>query len=189
MRHAEERTVSGFPLDYAPLSTASLLATYAAAPDRLVRALDGVSDAELRSHPIPGKWSIQEIAIHVSDSETVGAVRFRKVLVEDLPVLPGYDESAWAAGLRYGQRDASFRRASLHTFRNLRETTAAILGEVPTADWAREGRHPEWGAVTLRQLLELYADHGERHIEQIVERRRVLGHSPGPVSLLPVRLY
>ncbi|MDQ2870959.1 MAG: DinB family protein [Acidobacteriota bacterium] len=189
MRHAEETTDSGFPSAYASLPTASLLETYAAAPDRLVRALDGLTDAELRSHPVAGKWSIQEIAIHVSDSEIVGAVRFRKVLMERDPVLPGYDESVWATGLDYGKRDASFRRASLHAFRNLRETAAAILGEATGADWVREGRHPEWGPVTLRQLLELYADHGERHIEQIVERRRLLGHSPGPASLLPVRLY
>ncbi|MEO8191114.1 MAG: DinB family protein [Acidobacteriota bacterium] len=189
MRHAEEQAIAEFPRIYAPLSTASLLETYAAAPDRLVRALDGFSHAELRAHPISGKWSIQEIAIHVSDSETIGAIRIRKVLMEHQPVLPGYDESVWAAGLRYDRRDASFRRASLHTFRNLRETTAAILGEVSPPDWAREGRHPEWGTVTLRQLLELYADHGERHIEQIVERRKILGRSDGPASLLPVRLY
>ncbi len=187
MRHAEEQVIAEFPRIYAALSTVSLLETYAAAPDRLVRALDGLSDAELRAHPVPEKWSIQEIAIHVSDSETIGAIRVRKVLMEHQPVLPGYDESIWAAGLRYDRRDASFRRASLHTFRNLRETTAAILREVAPPDWAREGRHPEWGA--LRQLLELYADHGERHIEQIVERRKILGHSPGPASLLPVRLY
>ena len=190
MLHAEERAAAaGFPATYAPLSTSTLLETYAAAPDRLIRALDGLSEEELRSQPIPGKWSIQEIVIHVADSETVGAIRIRKVLAESFAALPGYDESVWAVRLGYRERDANFRRASLHAFRNLRETASAIFRAASPSDWMREGRHPEWGAVTLRQLLELYADHGERHVAQIVERRRLLGHSASPDPLLPLRLY
>jgi hypothetical protein len=43
--------------------------------------------------------------------------------------------------------------------------------------------------VTLRNLLELYADHSERHVAQIVERRERLGVPVDLAPLLAERLY
>ncbi|MEO8432637.1 MAG: DinB family protein [Acidobacteriota bacterium] len=191
MPHAAPDAVarSGFPNIYASLAAGTLLEAYGAAADRVTRALDGLTESELRAHPIPAKWSIHEIVLHLADSETVGAVRFRKVVSESFPDLPAYDEKAWAVSFGYGDRDASFRRAALHTFRNLRETALALFQTASPSDWKRQGRHSEWGPVTLRELLELYADHGERHLEQIVARRRLLGRPGEPAPLLPVRLY
>ncbi|HLE20918.1 MAG TPA: hypothetical protein VJB88_07355, partial [Vicinamibacteria bacterium] len=56
-------------------------------------------------------------------------------------------------------------------------------------DWKKWGSHADWGRLTVRQLLELYADHGERHIEQIVELRLLLGNPVNVPRLLPTRLY
>jgi plasmid replication initiation protein len=43
--------------------------------------------------------------------------------------------------------------------------------------------HHIFGVMTLRQLLEMYADHGERHIAQILELRRRLD-IPSPMTVL-----
>jgi uncharacterized damage-inducible protein DinB len=172
-----------FPTQLAAISTDRLLEAYAEAPARITTVLDGVSEEHFRARAVPGKWAIQEIALHLADSELVGAVRIRQVLAERRPDLPFYDQERFASGLGYLYRDAAFRRATLHEFRNLRETTGALLQSATPSDWKREGMHHIFGVLTLRQLLELYADHGERHIAQILELRRRLG-IPFPMALL-----
>jgi uncharacterized damage-inducible protein DinB len=172
-----------FPPQLAAISTKRLFEVYAEAPARITSVLDGVSEEHFRARPIPGKWAIQEIALHLADSELVGAVRIRRVLAERRPDLPFYNQELFASGLGYLSRDAAFRRATLHEFRNLRETTGALLGSAAPSDWRREGVHHIFGVVTLRQLLEMYADHGERHIGQILELRRRLD-IPSPMPLL-----
>lgn len=39
----------------------------------------------------------------------------------------------------------------------------------------RTGIHPEHGEMTVQDLLDMYADHGEGHRDQILEIRRLLG--------------
>lgn len=189
MIRSSEVEAPQFPAALSAISNDRLIEAYRDAPARLARALDGVREEDLRTRAIPGKWAIQEIALHVADSELVGAVRVRKVLAEKRPELPGYNQELFATGLDYIGRDAAFRRAALHGFRNLRETTGAFFDSAAPGDWKREGIHPIFGALTLRQLLEMYADHGERHIGQILELRRRLGVASDMTVLLPALVY
>lgn len=86
-----------FPKVYADIETSRLLDVYARGPERLRRALDGLSDDALHARPIAGKWSVVEIAVHMADSEMVGAVRIRMVLAAaGEPALPGYDQERWS---------------------------------------------------------------------------------------------
>ncbi|MDQ6893662.1 MAG: DinB family protein [Acidobacteriota bacterium] len=189
MIRSSEVEAPQFPTALSAISIDRLLDAYGEGPARLARAIDGVGDGDLRTRAIPGKWAIQEIVLHLADSELVGGVRVRKVLSENRPDLPGYNQELFATGLDYLRRDAPFRRAALHGFRNLRETTAALFGSAAPGDWKRDGMHPIFGPLTLRQLLEMYADHGERHIGQILELRRRLGVASDMSVLLPALVY
>ena len=189
MIRSSEVEAPQFPAELSATSTDRLLEVYKEAPARLARALDGVGEQDLRTRAIPGKWAIQEIALHLADSELVGAIRIRKVLAENRPDLPGYNQELFAAGLDYLRRDAVFRRTALHGFRNLRETTAFLFESAAPGGWKREGMHPVFGRLTLRQLLEMYADHGERHVGQILALRRRLGVPSDMTVLLPALAY
>ena len=178
-----------FPDTYLTLSTERLREAFAQAPDRIERAVEGLPEDALLARPIAGKWSIQEIVFHVTDSECVGAIRVRQALGDDLARFPGYDQNQWAARLRYASRTPELRRSVLRLFRAQRAVTAELFAAASPEDWRREGIHAEWGVLTLRQLLELYADHGERHLAQILERRKLLGKPFELPLLLPQRLY
>jgi len=190
MRHqAPLADVLPFPDTYSTLSTERLREAFARAPQRIEASLAGLSEDRLRGRPLAGKWSIHEVVLHVADSECLGAVRIRQAIGDDRASFPGYDQDRWSATLRYVDRSPAVRSAMLRLFRANREAAAELLAAATPEEWRREGIHPEWGPLSLRQLLELYADHGERHLGQILERRRLLGEELDMPLLLPARLY
>lgn len=183
--------ISTFPAAYRDLPTDRLLAVFGEAPARLARAIDDLGPEELGARVVPGKWSIQEIVCHLADSETCGALRIRLVLAQPGGPLPAYDEKRFAAALAYASFDGELVRETLDLFGRLRSVSKRLFFRAPESAWSRTSRHAEFGDVTLRQLLELYADHGERHLSQILERRQALGRPLAPPlgALLPERLY
>jgi uncharacterized damage-inducible protein DinB len=181
--------VVAFPAIYAEHSTAHLLSVYARAPGRVRTVLSDLSLGDLRARPRQGKWSILEIAAHLTDSELTGAVRFRLAFAQSGSALPFYDQDAWTEQLAHQRLDDAGLERTLRLFELLRESSRSILERLTAADWQRWGTHAEYGPVTLRNLLELYADHGERHIGQIVALRHLLGKPIDFPLLLEERLY
>lgn len=180
---------SSFPSTYSQRATAELLTVYATGPLRIAQALEGLSDAELRARPITGKMSSLELALHVVDSELIGATRIRLVHAQPGAHLMKYDSEQWARELNHNQADAAALASNMGLLGRLRETALRLFENATAADWAKTGLHPAYGLITLRNLLELYADHAERHVGQIVERRRLLGNPKDMPTLLAPRLY
>jgi len=179
-----------FPDTLAGLALEFLSEAFRSAPGRLRRAIGGLDPDDVASGPGNGKWSIQEIVCHLADSELVGAVRFRQALSDaPEPAFPAYDQDRWAVSLDYGSRTAREADEAVALFEMLRTSTASLLDRARPADWARTGIHREWGIMSVRQLLEVYADHGERHIAQILVRRASLGKPLTMEPLIAERLY
>ena len=45
----------------------------------------------------PGKWTLREILVHLSDTEAVYLDRARRILSDEKPSLLGFDQDRWAA--------------------------------------------------------------------------------------------
>jgi uncharacterized damage-inducible protein DinB len=166
------------------LSNDALLEIFEAAPIRLSVVLADLAHDELRAHPIENKWSILEIVAHLADSDLLGATRFRFAIAEPGAALAYYEEAVWARELGYEDYDAERLQATLMLFASLRAASAAMFRSTPSHLWANAALHPRWGALTLRRMLEIYAEHGERHIGQILERRALLGRPLDSAILL-----
>jgi hypothetical protein len=145
----------------------SLVDKYKAGYDEVVRALEGASQAELDNRPAPAKWSAREIVHHLADSEMTSAIRLRRLIAEDVPLIQGYDQEEFARRLYYDRPI----EASLRAFRAARESTAEILDRMTEAQWAREGTHSESGQYSVERWLEIYADHAHNHAGQIRRAR------------------
>lgn len=130
-------------------------------------ALHGVTEQELDFRPAPGKWSPREIVHHLADSEMTSAIRLRRLLAEDRPLIQGYDQDVFARRLHYDRPI----QGSLEAFRTARHTTGEILERMTDAEWAREGTHSESGRYTVERWLEIYAEHAHNHAEQIRRAR------------------
>src|SRR5689334_21249003 len=82
-----------------------LLANLRSLPYELDDLVDGVADDELRWRPIPNKWSINEILVHLRDVERdVFQVRLRRALNEDNPVFELWDQNRAAADGAYQEQ-------------------------------------------------------------------------------------
>jgi len=154
-----------------PEEREALIAQYAAGYDEVMNALNGFPAESLAAHPIPGKWSAREIVHHLADSETTSAGRIRKLLVEDNPVIEGYDEAEFAVKLRYNERDIE---PALEAFRSARSTTVQVLRLMSEDDWQRAGTHTESGPYSAERWLQIYADHAHNHAGQIRRLREAL---------------
>ena len=182
-------TIIDFP-SYRQYGAEQLLTAFQAGPTRMRQVIDGLTEEELRTRARgPGTWSAHEIVIHTTDSEVQGVYRMRKTFSQPGCDLPGYDQDAWAREIDYQSLPASAREAALDLLGELRRTVTPMLRAATPAQWERLANHPEYGQLTLRNLLELYADHTERHVEQILRIRELIGRPRAMPLLLPVRLY
>jgi hypothetical protein len=137
----------------------------------VLEALLGISEADLDADRAAEGWTPREIVHHLADSEMTSAIRLRRLLAEDRPVIGGYDEATFARVLGYAQRPIE---AALDAFSAARRTTAEILDRMTEADWSREGTHTDSGRYTAEDWLEIYAAHAYDHAAQI---RRARGQS------------
>src|ERR1700694_440508 len=113
------------------------------------------------------EWTPRMIAHHLADSEMTSAIRLRRLIAEDSPVIHGYDEVEFARKLTSDRPI----EPSLEAMRWARESTAQILARLTDEDWRRAGTHSESGPYSVEDWLTIYASHGHDHAKQI-ERSR-----------------
>ena len=127
----------------------------------LVRDVDA---ATVRRRPAQGEWAVVEVVAHVGDTEERALARVRRMLAEDDPLLPGYDQEALARDRNYIEMDLA---EALDRFEAIRVEHVALLDGLDDAGWRRTGRHAEQGPMDV----ELYEHHvaGEDvdHLAQI----------------------
>ena len=70
-----------------------LIEDYEKGVDSLRMAVRGLSREDLLAHPVAGMWSIQQIVIHLLDSDLILADRMKRVIAEENPTLIGFNET------------------------------------------------------------------------------------------------
>ena len=149
-----------------------LIERYASEAEDLGKAIAGLSREEMNAFPVPGTWSIQQIVMHMLDSDLIGADRMKRVIAEDNPPLLGYDESKFAARLHCDKLDPHL---ACEVFAKNRKLMAGILRHCSDADFQRAGMHSERGKETLAELLQIYTNHLQHHLKFVREKRKILG--------------
>ena len=150
-----------------------LIERYAAGASVPGEAIRGLTTTELNAFPVSGTWSIQQIIIHLMDSDLIGSDRMKRIAAENVPPqLIGYDETAFAKNLNYDKLDPV---QACEVFRLNRLLTAAVLRNLPDAAFQRHGMHSERGRETLADLVKDYADHVDHHMKFLKEKRSLLG--------------
>lgn len=129
-------------------------------------ALAGITLDEL-DRSASGEWTPRQIVHHLADSEMMSALRIRRLLTEDEPVIHGYDEAAFARKLTSDRPI----EPSIEAMRWARETTAQLLDRMTEEEWSKVGMHSESGPYSAEDWLTIYAAHAHDHALQITRSR------------------
>jgi uncharacterized damage-inducible protein DinB len=154
----------------------TLIEQYAAGANLPAQALRGLSPEDLLATPVPGTWSIQQIVLHLMDSDLIAADRMKRIIAEDNPTIIGFDQAAFAAKLHYDKLDAA---VAADIFRQNRLLMAVILRNLPDSAFARFGNHNERGPLTLAQMVAMYVGHLSHHMGFLNHKRQLLGKTIG----------
>lgn len=134
-------------------------------PAAISALLDGVPDTWVRATEGEGTWSPYDVVGHLVHGErTDWMSRARHILSgEALPFAP-FDRTA-----QFTASEGKSLGELLATFRELRGRNVAALLEMNLgeSDLGRTGQHPDFGEVTLGQLLATWVVHDLDHVAQI----------------------
>lgn len=150
----------------------SIIDRYEQGGDRLEDAVTGLVRADFLAYPVPGAWSIQEIVIHLQDSDLIGVDRMKRIIAEENPTLIGYNESLFIQRLHCNEQVVEDAVTLLDINR---KQFAKVLRKLKDEDFARAGTHNEAGRVTLGDQIRKYDEHLDHHLKFIKEKRAKLG--------------
>jgi hypothetical protein len=149
-----------------------LIDQYEKGGDDLRMAVRGLEREDLLAYPVPGTWSIQQIVIHLLDSDLILADRMKCVIAEDNPTLMAFDETRFVKNLFYDEQSVE---DAVTIFELNRRNFARILRKLPDSAFDRIGNHSERGPLKLADILAGAVNHLKHHLKFLVDKREKLG--------------
>jgi hypothetical protein len=150
----------------------AIIEEYVAGGAQLRRAVEGLTREELLAKPGPGDWSIQEVVIHLLDSDCIAIDRMKRMLTEDNPPLLYADEGAYVARLHCDEQSLE---DALLLFEVGRRQFARVLRKLPDEAFGRAGTHNRRGRVTVGEMVASYVGHVDDHLKFVSAKRERLG--------------
>ena len=147
----------------------NLIAFLAETPTVVRQLISELSTDEARQRPAANEFSALEQACHLRDIEREGyAVRLRRLLSEDEPVLPDIDGGKLARERDYQSQAFA---AALEAFAQARSENMALIKTLSPDQLQLGGMLESVGRVTIRRLLELMRAHDEEHCAELQSLR------------------
>lgn len=149
-----------------------LIERLAALPRRVEDAVGDLNDEQLDTPYGKDKWTLRQVVHHLADAHLHGFTRMKQVLTEDHPEMTIYEQT------RYALLPDAYRAPigpSLRILGGVHERWVVMLRGISDSEWGRTGHHFRRGDMSMDDLLELYASHGEGHLGQITGLRNERG--------------
>jgi hypothetical protein len=155
-----------------PEQRTAAIADIAAAPEKMRRAVAGLTEAQLDTPYRDGGWTVRQVVHHLPDSHMNSYIRFKFALTENEPTVKPYDEAVWANLI---DAKTAAVESSLNLLEGLHFRWAILLRSLSPSDVQRKFHHPELGTVTIDQYIALYSWHSRHHVAHITALRERLG--------------
>ena len=136
-------------------------------PTEFRRSVLESADREALLRPaFDGGWGVVEIIPHLRDWEAIYLDRAARILDEDRPALPGFDDTLWSIERDYRGQDPYETFAQFAAFRS---EMVALLQAATPEQWERVGIHGVYGEITLQWMANHICDHDAEHLQQARE--------------------
>jgi len=150
-----------FPNDVA------LIKAYAQSAVHVRQMAVGLVDDVIKARPIPGKWSSQEVFIHIADADAAFTHRLKRILAEDRPTYNKWNEDDFVANLFYHEQSAMDAVTLIEI--NHRQLSKIIAAKgLSCLD--RKGVHSQAGEQSAREVLMYATWHIGHHLNFVKEK-------------------
>jgi uncharacterized damage-inducible protein DinB len=128
--------------------------------------INPLTEEKMHYRYAPGKWTIKDILLHMSDTERIFIYRALRFSRGDETPLPGFEESLYAmnAGANDREKEDLMREYSL-----VRESSIAFVESLSDEALNRKGLASN-NSLSVRYLVNLVYGHQKHHLNIIRER-------------------
>jgi hypothetical protein len=154
--------------DVTPEKRKMWISQIAALPVELNSALAALPPGGLDRPYRENGWTARQVVHHLADSHLNAHTRVRLALTEENPTIKTYEEGAWAKLEDALHADPA---SSLSILEGLHKRFGILLESLRPEQFARTATHPDWGAINVDWLLQMYSWHCRHHVGHIRQIR------------------
>ena len=146
--------------------------------DKLLAAFEGLTPDQ-RALTIYGDgmgWSLADLLAHLASAERAFLHYGREILSGGEGAPEGFDIDAFNNREVGRLRERGFAQ-TVADFRATRQETIDLVDQLSDADFARTGRHPYFGPMSIDEMFKLIYRHNMMHLRDL--RRRIGGSEHG----------
>jgi uncharacterized damage-inducible protein DinB len=125
-----------------------------------------LSEEKMNFRYAPGKWTIKDMLVHLSDTERIFVYRALRFSRGDSTPLPGFEESLFAEYACANERE---KEDILREYALVRESSIAFVESLSDEALNRTGTANEQ-PVSVRLLVNLIYGHHKHHLKILRER-------------------
>jgi len=114
----------------------------------------------------PGKWTIKDMLVHLSDTERIFVYRALRFSRGDETPLPGFEESIFAANARANDRE---KEDIIREYSLVRESSIAFIESLSDEALDRRGLANN-NLLSVRYMVNLIYGHHKHHLNILRER-------------------
>jgi hypothetical protein len=145
-----------------------LLAALEAVASQLSQAVARLPDKSWHQSIGPGSATPHFLLFLMHELEAqVFSPNLLRMINEDRPTLPAFDQEAWMAGHYAMDKPVA---NLLDEFGKLRHHELDWLRKLPPQGWSRLARHPWWGMRTLQWWVELQLDYSNQPLRALATK-------------------
>ncbi|MEO5923352.1 MAG: DinB family protein [Bryobacteraceae bacterium] len=134
--------------------------------DEILTLLRSVNQTQWQHRYAPGKWTLQELLGHMTDTERIFAYRALRIARADLTPLPGFEQDPYVAAAESNRCDPALL---LDEFELVRRSTILMCRNFPDAAWTRIGTASN-GPMSTRAMIYILLGHAEHHLDILRQR-------------------
>ena len=128
--------------------------------------LDSLPDNKWNYRYAEGKWSLNEVLMHLMDSERVFAYRALCIARGDKTPLPGFDQDAYSREIN---PDMVSEGTVVFAYNAVRSSSLALFMDMPDKVLKRMGNAND-SDISVRAIAYIIAGHEQHHLKVLKER-------------------